>query len=68
MGVSSVFILASFHLIDSGQAMRIKRVVKQEGGAQITTAAETAAQVRTNAIIYIECNAFSITSQQLTIV
>lgn len=46
MGVSSMCILASFHLIDSGQAVRIKRVVKQEGEAQITPATETAAQVR----------------------
>jgi exocyst complex protein 7 len=46
MGVSSMCILASFHLIDSGQSVRIKRVVKQEGEAQITAANETASQVR----------------------
>lgn len=46
MGVSSMCILASFHLIDSGQAVRIKRIVKQEGEDQITAANETAAQVR----------------------
>jgi hypothetical protein len=38
-------ILESFHLIDSGQAVRIKRVVKQEGEEQITPANETAQQV-----------------------
>ena len=54
MGVSSMCILASFHLIDSGQAVRIKRVVKQEGEAQITAANETAAQVRTGIyLLYI---------------
>lgn len=46
MGVSSMCILASFHLIDSGQAVRIKRVVKQEGEAHITSSTETATQVR----------------------
>jgi exocyst complex component 7 len=45
MGVSSMCILESFHLIDSGQAVRIKRVVKQEGEEQITPANETAQQV-----------------------
>lgn len=46
LGVSSMCILESFHLIDSGQAVRMKRVVKQEGEAHITPANETAAQVR----------------------
>ncbi len=45
MGVSSMCILESFHLQDSGQAVRIKRVVKQEGEAHITPATETAEQV-----------------------
>lgn len=45
MGVSSMCILESFHLVDSGQAVRIKRVVKQEGEAHITAATETAEQV-----------------------
>jgi exocyst complex protein 7 len=45
MGVSSMCILESFHLMDSGQAVRIKRVVKQEGEAHITSANETASQV-----------------------
>ena len=45
MGVSSMCILASFHLLDSGQAVRIKRVVKQEGEAHVTSATETAEQV-----------------------
>ena len=31
VSVSSMCILESFHLIDSGQAVRIKRLVKQEG-------------------------------------
>ena len=46
MGVSSMCILESFHLIDSGQAVRIKRVVKQEGESRVTPANETAQQVR----------------------
>lgn len=46
MGVSSMCILGSFHLLDSGQAVRLKRVVKQEGEANITSATETAEQVR----------------------
>jgi exocyst complex protein 7 len=46
MGVSSMCILESFHLIDSGQAVRIKRVVKQEGDEQVTPANETAQQTR----------------------
>jgi hypothetical protein len=41
-------ILESFHLIDSGQAVRIKRVVKQEGESGVTPANETAQQVRMN--------------------
>lgn len=45
MGVSSMCILESFHLVDSGQAVRIKRVVKQEGESQVTQANETAQQV-----------------------
>ena len=45
MGVSSMCILASFHLMDAGQAVRIKRIVKQEGEAHITPATETAEQV-----------------------
>ena len=50
MGVSSMCILESFHLIDSGQAVRIKRVVKQEGESQVTPANETAQQVRTTSV------------------
>jgi len=46
MGVSSMCILESFHLIDSGQAVRIKRVVKKEGESQVTPANETAQQTR----------------------
>ena len=46
MGVSSMCILESFHLIDSGQAVRIKRVVKKEGEFRVTPANETAQQVR----------------------
>jgi len=46
MGVSSMCILASFHLLDSGQAVRMKRVVKQEGESHVTPANETAEQVR----------------------
>ena len=45
LGVSSFCILESFHLIDSGQAVRIKRVVKQEGESRVTPANETAQQV-----------------------
>lgn len=44
MGVSSMCILESFHLTDSGQAVRIKRVVKQEE-SRVTPANETAQQV-----------------------
>jgi len=46
MGVSSMCILESFHLIDSGQAVRIKRVVKKEGESRTTPANETAQQTR----------------------
>lgn len=46
MGVSSMCILESFHLIDSGQAVRIKRVVKQEGESRVTPANEMAQQTR----------------------
>ena len=46
MGVSSMCILASSHLVDAGAAVRLKRVVKQEGETQITPANETAQQVR----------------------
>lgn len=46
MGVSSMCTLGSFHLQEAGQAVRIKRVVKQEGEAHITPATETAEQVR----------------------
>mmetsp|Transcript_52260 Transcript_52260/g.56658 ORF Transcript_52260/g.56658 Transcript_52260/m.56658 type:complete len:228 (-) Transcript_52260:4419-5102(-) len=45
VGVTSMCILESFHLIDSGQAVRIKRVVKQEGES-LTPSNETAQQVR----------------------
>jgi exocyst complex component 7 len=45
-GVSSMCILESFHLVDSGQAVRLKRVVKQEGDDQVTPANETAQQTR----------------------
>jgi exocyst complex component 7 len=44
MGVSSMCTLASFHLLESGQAARMKRVVKQEGEQNITAATETAEQ------------------------
>lgn len=46
MGVSSMCTLEAFHLVDSGQAVRIKRVVKQDGDDQVTPANETAHQVR----------------------
>jgi exocyst complex protein 7 len=46
MGVSSMCILQSFHLLDAGQAVRLKRVVKQEGEENITPGNETAHQVR----------------------
>ena len=45
MGVSSMCILASFHLIDSGQAVKPKRVVKQEGVAHVKPSMESAQQV-----------------------
>jgi exocyst complex protein 7 len=45
MGVSSMCILESFHLLDAGQAVRLKRVVKQEGEEHITPGNETAHQV-----------------------
>lgn len=51
MGVSSMCTLASFHLTDAGQAVRIKRVVKQEGEAHVTPATETAEQVRETQIV-----------------
>ena len=53
MGVSSMCILESFHLMDSGQAVRIKRVVKQEGESQVTPANETAQQVCVSNIFQI---------------
>lgn len=46
MGVSSMCILGSFHLIDSGQAVKLKRVVKQEGTTKVKASMETAQQVR----------------------
>lgn len=46
MGVSSMCILSSFHLIDSGQAVKLKRVVKQEGATKARAATESAQQVR----------------------
>mmetsp|Transcript_27352 Transcript_27352/g.56629 ORF Transcript_27352/g.56629 Transcript_27352/m.56629 type:complete len:785 (-) Transcript_27352:109-2463(-) len=46
MGVSSMCILESFHLIDSGQSVRIKRVVKQEGESKTTPDKESAQQTR----------------------
>jgi exocyst complex protein 7 len=46
MGVSSMCILASCHLIDAGHAVRIKRVIKQEGETHVTPGNETAQQVR----------------------
>jgi exocyst complex protein 7 len=46
MGVSSMCILESFHLLDAGQSVRLKRVVKQEGDDNITPGNETAHQVR----------------------
>ena len=46
MGVTSMCMLESFHLIESGQAVRLKRVVKQEGEEQITSSNETGKQVR----------------------
>mmetsp|Transcript_5531 Transcript_5531/g.13672 ORF Transcript_5531/g.13672 Transcript_5531/m.13672 type:complete len:786 (-) Transcript_5531:46-2403(-) len=45
IGVSSMCTLEKFHLTDSGQALRIKRVVKQEEN-RITPAKETAQQTR----------------------
>jgi exocyst complex protein 7 len=52
LGVSSMCTLASLHLSDSGQAVRIKRVVKQEGDEQVTPANETAQQVRKSRIFH----------------
>mmetsp|Transcript_7407 Transcript_7407/g.18216 ORF Transcript_7407/g.18216 Transcript_7407/m.18216 type:complete len:797 (-) Transcript_7407:60-2450(-) len=46
LGVSSMTALESFHLVESGQAVRLKRVVKQEGEDQVTPANETAQQTR----------------------
>lgn len=46
LGVSSMCVLESFHLIDSGQAIRIKRVVKQDGESRVTPANETATKTR----------------------
>ena len=46
LGVSSMCKLVGFHLIDSGQAARLKRIVKQEGEEHITPGNETAQQVR----------------------
>eukprot|EP00536_Pseudo-nitzschia_multiseries_P013919 jgi/Psemu1/68911/estExt_Genemark1.C_6310020 len=45
IGVSSMCTLESFHLLDSGQALRIKRGVKQEEN-RATPANETAQQTR----------------------
>jgi hypothetical protein len=68
MGVSSMCILASFHLIDSGQSVRIKRVVKQEGEAQITAANETAEQVRRLLLHKKALNYFCLMESSLTVV
>lgn len=46
MGVTSMCTLASFHMLDAGQAVRMKRVVKQEGEHHVTAATETSEQVR----------------------
>mmetsp|Transcript_8200 Transcript_8200/g.23562 ORF Transcript_8200/g.23562 Transcript_8200/m.23562 type:complete len:781 (-) Transcript_8200:133-2475(-) len=46
MGVSSMCVLASLHLVDAGQAVRLKRVVKQEGETHVTPSNETAQQTR----------------------
>ena len=46
MGVSSMCMLASSHLIKSGHAVRMKRIIKKEGEANVTSANETAIQVR----------------------
>ena len=46
LGVSSMCLLVNFHLVDSGQAARLKRIVKQEGEEHITPGNETAHQVR----------------------
>ena len=59
MGVSSMCILESFHLIDSGQAVRIKRVVKQEGESQVTPANETAQQVRPSSVFCLSFRPFT---------
>lgn len=56
MGVSSMCILASFHLIGAGQAVRLKRVVKQEGDAHVTPATETAEQVCNACLFYVIAN------------
>jgi exocyst complex protein 7 len=53
MGVASMCILNSFHLIDSGQAVKLKRVVKQEGVHHVKPSMETAKQVRLGGFAFI---------------
>src|SRR5210317_1008560 len=50
MGVSSMCILSSFHLIDSGQAVKLKRVVKEKA-AKARAATESAQQVGQDCVV-----------------
>ena len=51
MGVVSMCTLENLHLTEAGQACRLKRVVKQDGETNISSANETAAQVSHNMFI-----------------
>lgn len=53
MGVTSMCVLESFHLVDSGQAVRLKRIVKQEGEEHISPSTETGRQVRISVVVGI---------------
>lgn len=45
MGVSAMCLLLTHHLASSGQAIRVKRVVKKEGGPVVPSKNETAEDV-----------------------
>lgn len=46
MGVSAMSLLLTHHLMSSGQAIRVKRIVKKEGGPVVPSKHESADEVR----------------------
>jgi hypothetical protein len=55
MGASRTCVLQSFHLLDAGQAVLLKRVVEQEGEENVTSGNETAHQVRQMHVLHFAC-------------